>query len=42
LGRPVNKKVIVPSDDEVEQNPRARSAKLRVFERHSGDFDRGT
>lgn len=33
LGRPVNKKVIVPSDQEIERNPRSRSAKLRVFER---------
>lgn len=28
--RPVNNKVIVPSEEEVERNPRARSAKLRV------------
>lgn len=31
--RPLNNKVIVPSEAEVEQNPRARSAKLRVAER---------
>lgn len=29
----VNKKPIVPSEEEVERNPRARSAKLRVAER---------
>lgn len=29
----VNNKVIVPSDDEVERNPRSRSAKLRIAER---------
>lgn len=29
----VNRKVIVPSDEEVEQNPRARSAKLRIAEK---------
>lgn len=29
----VNKKVIVPSDEEIEDNPRARSAKLRIIER---------
>ena len=29
----VNNKVIVPGDDEVERNPRSRSAKLRVAER---------
>ena len=29
----VNNKVIVPSDDEVTQNPRARSAKLRIAEK---------
>lgn len=33
LGRPVNKKVIQPSREEEMKNPRARSAKLRVFER---------
>lgn len=30
--RLINTKVIVPSDDEIEVNPRARSAKLRVAE----------
>lgn len=34
-GRLVSKKVIKPSDEEVRVNPRARSAKLRVFERLS-------
>ena len=29
----VNRKVIVPSDEEIERNPRARSAKLRIAER---------
>lgn len=29
----VNRKVIVPSDEELERNPRARSAKLRIAER---------
>lgn len=33
LGFPVNKKVIVPSDEECKMNPRARSAKLRVFQK---------
>ena len=31
--KPVNKQVIVPSDEEVERNPRAKSAKLRISER---------
>jgi 16S rRNA (cytosine1402-N4)-methyltransferase len=30
---PVNRRVIVPTEEEVEANPRARSAKLRVAER---------
>ena len=30
---PVNRKVIIPSDGELERNPRSRSAKLRVAER---------
>lgn len=33
LGFPVYKKVIVPSDEECKTNPRARSAKLRVFQK---------
>ena len=31
--KPINRQVIVPSDDEVERNPRAKSAKLRIAER---------
>lgn len=31
--RPVNNKVIVPSAEEQERNPRSRSAKLRVAEK---------
>ncbi len=30
---PVNRKIIIPSDEEILQNPRARSAKLRVAEK---------
>jgi 16S rRNA (cytosine1402-N4)-methyltransferase len=37
LGHPLFKKVIVPSEAEIEDNPRARSAKLRVFQRGSRD-----
>lgn len=33
LGFPVNKRVIVPSEEEQQRNPRSRSAKLRVFQR---------
>lgn len=31
---PVNKKVIVPDEDEIKKNPRARSAKLRIAEKN--------
>lgn len=31
--RPVNKKVIVPSEEEIKANPRSRSARMRVAER---------
>ena len=31
--RTVNNKVITPSDEELERNPRSRSAKLRVAEK---------
>lgn len=36
----VNKKVIQPTEEEVKMNPRARSAKLRIFQKGkpSGDF----
>lgn len=37
LGRPVYKKVIVPSQEELDMNSRSRSAKLRVFERSAQD-----
>jgi 16S rRNA (cytosine1402-N4)-methyltransferase len=33
--RQLTKKPVVPSDDEIQRNPRARSAKLRVAERRS-------
>ena len=33
MGQPVHKKVIVPTREEEVSNPRARSAKLRIFER---------
>ena len=36
LGAPVFKKVLKPEWTEAQKNPRARSAKLRVFERGSG------
>ncbi len=32
LGTRITKKPITPGDDEIKQNPRSRSAKLRVFE----------
>lgn len=32
---PVNKKVIVPTDEEIERNARARSARLRIAEKSS-------
>ena len=35
LGFPLVKKVIVPSREEERDNPRARSAKLRIFQRGS-------
>lgn len=37
LGFPVSKKVIVPTDEECKNNPRARSAKLRIFQRGQPD-----
>ncbi len=37
IGFPVNKKVIVPTQDECDKNPRSRSAKLRVFQKGAQD-----
>lgn len=34
IGKPVNKKVIKPSKEELTENKRARSAKLRVFKKN--------
>jgi len=30
----INTKVIIPNKEEIEQNPRSRSAKLRIYQRH--------
>ena len=32
LGKVITKKPVVPSEEEIKANPRARSSKLRVFE----------
>jgi 16S rRNA (cytosine1402-N4)-methyltransferase len=37
-GKRVQRKVIKPSEEEVKRNPRARSAKLRVFEKSGGEI----
>jgi len=34
IGRAINKKPITATHDEIEENPRARSAKLRIFEKY--------
>ena len=34
IGHTVNRKPIVPSEEEIELNPRSRSAKLRIFEKY--------
>jgi 16S rRNA (cytosine1402-N4)-methyltransferase len=39
FGRPLFKKVIVPSREEERDNPRARSAKLRIFQRGNDSND---
>lgn len=41
FGKPVNKKVIVPSREEEVSNPRSRSAKLRVYERSGNEAGSG-
>ena len=37
--RPVNNKVITPDEDELQRNPRSRSAKLRIAEKIGTDGD---
>jgi 16S rRNA (cytosine1402-N4)-methyltransferase len=37
LGFPLTKKVVIPSEEETESNPRARSSKLRVFQRSNSN-----
>ena len=37
LGKVITKKAIVPSAEEIEENSRAKSAKLRIFERGEGE-----
>jgi 16S rRNA (cytosine1402-N4)-methyltransferase len=37
LGRPLTRKVVTATAEEVQSNPRARSAKLRVWEKSHGD-----
>ena len=34
-GKVITRKPILPSADEMEHNPRSKSAKLRVFEKHT-------
>ena len=36
-GKVITRKPILPTKSEMEENPRAKSAKLRVFERHIND-----
>lgn len=38
-GFPLTKRVVIPSDEEMKENPRARSAKLRVFQRGADNND---
>ena len=35
----INNKVIIPDKDEIERNPRSRSAKLRIAEKTGGNSD---
>ena len=37
VGRVITRKPILPSEEEMEENPRSRSAKLRIFERLEAD-----
>ena len=41
LGRVITRKPIIPSDEEMKENPRSKSAKLRVFERNDNEQTEG-
>lgn len=38
-GKVISRKPVLPSEEEMEQNPRSKSAKLRVFERGSEEIE---
>ncbi len=38
-GKLISRKVVKPTDQEIAENPRSRSAKLRVIEKHSNKID---
>ena len=40
MGKPVTRKVIVPTQEECDRNPRSRSAKLRIFQKGAQDEQR--
>ena len=39
LGKVITRKPIIPSEDEMQENSRSRSAKLRVFERNDQKYN---
>ena len=41
LGKIVNKKPIIAKDEELNENSRAQSAKLRIFEKEWGEIING-
>lgn len=40
LGKVITKKPVTPSEEEIERNPRSRSAKLRAIEKHEDQNDK--
>lgn len=41
LGKIINKKPIIAKDEELKENSRAQSAKLRIFEKEWGEIING-
>jgi len=37
IGKRLNKKIIIPTDDEIKSNPKSRSAKLRIFKKEPNE-----
>ena len=40
IGRTLTRKPVIPTEEEMEENPRAKSAKLRIFVRNEEEYQK--